>query len=50
MVFQSLMRQECGWFDENDHSSAALSARLTGDAGDLQNVRDLFFNHLINSS
>lgn len=32
------MRQECGWFDEDDHSSAALSARLTGDAGNLQSV------------
>lgn len=32
------MKQECGWFDEDDHSSAALSARLTGDAGNLQSV------------
>lgn len=35
------MRQECGWFDEDNHSSAALSARLSADAADLQSVRDL---------
>lgn len=36
MTFAALMRQECSWYDEDDHSSAALSARLTGDAGSLQ--------------
>lgn len=34
------MRQECGWFDDDDHSSGALSARLTGDAANLQGVND----------
>lgn len=34
----AMMQQECGWFDEEAHSSAALSARLTGDAGNLQSV------------
>lgn len=34
----SMMKQECGWFDEKNHSSAELSARLTGDAGSLQSV------------
>lgn len=38
MTFKSMMKQECGWFDEDDHSSAALSARLSGDAGNLQSV------------
>lgn len=38
MAFQSMMKQECGWFDEDDHSSAGLSARLSGDAGNLQSV------------
>lgn len=33
------MQQECGWFDADDNSSAALPARLAGDAGNLQNVR-----------
>ena len=36
MTFAALMRQECSWYDDENHSSAALSARLTGDAGNLQ--------------
>lgn len=32
------MKQECGWFDDKNNSSAALSARLSGDAANLQNV------------
>lgn len=32
------MKQECGWFDEEDHSSVALSVRLSADAADLQSV------------
>lgn len=32
------MCQECGWFDNTNHSSGALSARLTGDAASLQAV------------
>lgn len=38
MTFAAMMRQECGWFDNEEHSSGALSARLTGDAGNLQSV------------
>lgn len=38
MTFAALMRQECGWFDDEEHSSGALSARLTGDAANLQGV------------
>lgn len=38
MTFAALMRQECAWFDNEDHSSGALSARLTGDAASLQTV------------
>lgn len=34
-----MLQQECGWFDEAEHSSAALSARLTADVGNLQGVR-----------
>lgn len=42
MTFAAMMRQECGWFDDENHSSGALSARLTGDAGNLQSVIILF--------
>lgn len=38
LAFEALMKQECGWFDDENNSSAALSARLTGDAANLQNV------------
>lgn len=42
MTFVAMMRQECSWFDDKENSSAALSARLTGDAGNLQGVSKLF--------
>lgn len=46
MTFAALMRQECGWFDDEQHSSSALSARLTGDAANLQSVwHDSFSNN-----
>lgn len=38
MTFVAMMRQECSFYDDVEHSSAALSARLTGDAGNLQGV------------
>lgn len=38
MTFAAMMQQECGWHDDENHSSAELSARLTGDAGDLEGV------------
>lgn len=38
MTFVALMRQECAFYDDEDHSSAALSARLTGDAANVQSV------------
>lgn len=37
-TFTALIQQECGWFDDENHSTGALSARLTDDAGDLQSV------------
>lgn len=37
-TFAALLQQECGWFDDDDNSTGALSARLTDDAGDLQEV------------
>lgn len=39
MTFSALMRQECSWFDDKNHSPAALSARLTDDADKLQAVK-----------
>lgn len=30
--------QEMGWFDDEKNSVGALSARLTGDAANVQNV------------
>lgn len=38
MAFAALMRQECGWFDHEDHAVGVLSSRLTGDASNLQAV------------
>lgn len=43
MAFAALMRQECGWFDHEDHAVGVLSARLTGDASNLQAVRSKQF-------
>ena len=40
MAFAAMMRQECAWFDHEDHSSGVLSARLTGDASSLQAVHN----------
>lgn len=40
MTFAAMMRQECAWFDHEDHSSGVLSARLTGDASSLQTVHN----------
>lgn len=42
MAFASMLRQECGWFDEEDNSVGALSTRLTGDAGSLQGVSSIY--------
>ncbi|XP_031622750.1 multidrug resistance protein homolog 65-like [Contarinia nasturtii] len=36
MTFAAFLRQECGWFDDKNHSTGALSSRLTGDARNLQ--------------
>lgn len=49
MTFVALMRQECAFYDDEDHSSAALSARLTGDAANVQSVsfKRLFFQKFL---
>lgn len=36
MSFKSIMQQEVGWFDEEKNSVGALSARLAGDAANVQ--------------
>lgn len=38
MTFTAMIKQECGWFDDKEHSVGALSARLTGDVANLQSV------------
>lgn len=41
MTFAALMRQECGWYDDDNHAIGVLTSRLTGDAANLQAVRIL---------
>ncbi|XP_055846900.1 multidrug resistance protein homolog 65-like [Episyrphus balteatus] len=36
LSFKSIMKQEIGWFDEEKNSVGALSARLAGDAANIQ--------------
>ncbi|XP_055326893.1 multidrug resistance protein homolog 65-like [Sitodiplosis mosellana] len=36
MTFGAMMRQECGWFDEEDHSVGILASYLSGDAASVQ--------------
>lgn len=38
MTFASMLKQECGWFDDQNNSVGALSARLSGDAAHVQGV------------
>lgn len=39
MTFAAMMRQECGWFDKEEHSVGILSSYLSGDAASVQTVR-----------
>lgn len=41
-TFSAMMKQEMGWFDDEQNSIGALSARLTGDAAHVQGVRIQF--------
>lgn len=36
MTFAAMLRQECGWFDEEEHSVGILSSYLSGDAANVQ--------------
>lgn len=38
MTFTAILSQECGWFDDKRHSVGVLSAHLSGDAANIQNV------------
>lgn len=38
ITFGAMMRQECGWFDEEDHSVGILASYLSGDAANVQTV------------
>lgn len=39
ITFASMLKQECGWFDDQKNAIGALSARLSGDAAHVQGVR-----------
>ena len=39
MTFRSILRQEMGWFDLEENSSAALSTKLASDVPLVQGVR-----------
>lgn len=39
MTFAAMMRQECGWFDKEEHSVGILSSYLSGDAASVQTVK-----------
>lgn len=39
MTFKAMLKQECGWFDDEKHSVGALSTFLCADAANLQTVR-----------
>ena len=36
MTFESILKQEVGWFDRHENSVGALTARLSGDASNVQ--------------
>lgn len=36
ITFEGMLRQECGWFDEEEHSVGILSSYLSGDAANIQ--------------
>lgn len=48
MTFAAMLKQECGWFDEEEHSVGILASHLSGDAASVQTVSitkiESFFN------
>lgn len=43
MTFGAMLRQECGWFDEEENAVGFLSSNLSADAANVQNVRKTTF-------
>jgi len=41
MAFESMVRQEMGWFDQPANNTGALCARLSADAASIQGVSHL---------
>lgn len=48
MTFAAMLRQECGWFDAEEHSVGILAAYLSGDAANMQTVRMQFLYFFVN--
>lgn len=44
MTFKAMLRQECGWFDKKENSVGFLSSNLSGDAANVQNVKNTSFH------
>lgn len=38
ITFAAMLRQECGYFDEEEHSVGILASHLSGDAANVQTV------------
>lgn len=38
-MFQTMMKQEIGWYDDRQHGVGALCARLSNDAAQVQGVK-----------
>lgn len=47
MTFGAMLRQECGWFDEEENAVGVLASHLSGDASNVQNVTSFNFRTMI---
>lgn len=43
VTFAAMLRQECGWFDEEENSIGILASHLSSDAANVQTVSTLIF-------
>lgn len=43
VTFAAMLRQECGWFDEEENSIGILASHLSSDAANVQTVCTLIF-------
>lgn len=48
MTFEAMLKQECGWFDDNNNSVGALVNRLSDDAANIQTVH-IYVKYLLSS-